>query len=71
MGRPTVRPGWLFHHAVCGARLDRASYCAGCGRTVALEEVEARPGPGLRDDRHEDQVSLALRTPHRMLHPIS
>ncbi|MCK2217764.1 helix-turn-helix transcriptional regulator [Actinomadura sp. ATCC 31491] len=63
-------PRRLFHHATCGARLEPTSVCGACGRLVSLEEVEVRPGPGLRDDTRDDLVSLALRTPHRMLVPI-
>ncbi|MEW9553124.1 winged helix-turn-helix transcriptional regulator [Nonomuraea sp. NPDC050783] len=63
-------PRRLFHHVTCGTRLDPCSVCGVCGGAVPLEEVEVRPGPGLRDDTRGDLVSLALRTPHRMLAPI-
>ncbi|MBF8187403.1 helix-turn-helix transcriptional regulator [Nonomuraea sp. K274] len=62
-------PRRLFHHVTCGARIDATTLCATCGRTVPIEEAEVRPGPGLSETR-EDQVSLALRSPRRMLDPI-
>ncbi|WP_406674350.1 helix-turn-helix domain-containing protein [Nonomuraea sp. N2-4H] len=64
-------PRRLFHHVACGIRLDHASRCPSCDRTVPLEEIEIRPGPGLRHDARQDPVSRALQTPHRMLSPIS
>nr|SBO99448.1 Transcriptional regulator, HxlR family [Nonomuraea gerenzanensis] len=63
-------PHRLFHHLTCGGRLEPTSYCPTCGGIVRLEDVEMRPGPGLAGDTRQDQVSLALRTPHRMLDPI-
>ncbi|MFB4265473.1 winged helix-turn-helix transcriptional regulator [Nonomuraea sp. GTA35] len=66
----TKGPHRLFHHVTCGGRLEPTSYCPTCGGIVKLEEVEMRPGPGLAADTRQDQVSLALRTPHRMLDPI-
>ncbi|WP_327590247.1 helix-turn-helix transcriptional regulator [Nonomuraea sp. NBC_00507] len=63
-------PRRLYHHVTCRTRLDPQSGCPACRRSVPLEEVEVRPGPGLRHDTREDLVSLALRTPHRMLAPI-
>ncbi|MFC4112093.1 winged helix-turn-helix transcriptional regulator [Nonomuraea zeae] len=66
----THGPRRLYHHVECDTRLDPASFCVTCGRTVPLEEIEVRPGPGLSEDTRQDQVSLALRTPHRMLTPI-
>ncbi|MER7369944.1 winged helix-turn-helix transcriptional regulator [Nonomuraea wenchangensis] len=63
-------PRRLYHHATCGSPLEPYSVCGTCGRSVPLEEVEVRPGPGLRDDARTDLVSLTLRSPHRMLAPI-
>ncbi|SEU41880.1 winged helix-turn-helix transcriptional regulator [Nonomuraea wenchangensis] len=60
----------LYHHVTCGSLLEPYSICGTCGRSVPLEEVEVRPGPGLRDDARTDLVSLTLRSPHRMLAPI-
>ncbi|MFC7583133.1 winged helix-turn-helix transcriptional regulator [Nonomuraea antimicrobica] len=60
-----------FHHLACGSRLGRGAVCPACRTDVPLDEVEVRPGPGLRGDTRQDQVSLALRTPRRMLAPIT
>ncbi|MCA2219799.1 winged helix-turn-helix transcriptional regulator [Nonomuraea aurantiaca] len=62
-------PRRVFHHLTCGSRIDGTARCAACGVQVSIEEVEVRPGPGLKGIRN-DPVSVALRTPHRMLHPI-
>lgn len=58
-----------FHHVDCGRRLDALGGCPRCGRTVAASDVEVRPGPGLREHA-ADPVSVALRTPHRLLEPL-
>lgn len=55
-----------FHHADCGARLDAAGACPGCG-SVAVEDVEMRPGPG---PKRTDPVSQAMNRPKRLLEPI-
>lgn len=67
---PSKGPRRLFHHVACGTRLDVVSYCAVCGKGVPIEQVEVHPGPGL-DEARRDRVSLALRTPHRLLAPIA
>ncbi|MEV1244125.1 winged helix-turn-helix transcriptional regulator [Nonomuraea sp. NPDC050022] len=64
-----TEPRRVFHHLTCGSRIDGAARCAACDVQVSIEEVEVRPGPGLKGIRN-DPVSVALRTPHRMLHPI-
>ena len=48
----------LFVHAACGVAPDPA-------------EVETRPGPGVDPARRDDRVSRALRTPHRLLTPLT
>ncbi|MCF6474697.1 helix-turn-helix transcriptional regulator [Nonomuraea sp. MG754425] len=63
-------PRRLFHHVSCGGRIEATSYCATCGAMVGPADVEVRPGPGLGAGGRQDRVSLALRTPHRMLDPI-
>lgn len=62
-------PRRLFHHVACGGPLDQVGFCVACGVHPPLEDIEVRPGPGLEDAR-DDQVSVALRSPHRMLRPI-
>ncbi|MEE6263875.1 winged helix-turn-helix transcriptional regulator [Plantactinospora sonchi] len=60
----------LFVHADCDTALDPTGACGGCGRLVAPEEVEIRPGPGEVAVRRDDPVSVALRRPHRLLTPL-
>jgi DNA-binding HxlR family transcriptional regulator len=64
------RPFRIFHHVSCGRRLDRGGRCPDCDRAVSASEVEVRPGPGA-DPSRSDPVSVALRTPHRLLTPLS
>jgi DNA-binding HxlR family transcriptional regulator len=66
VGDDTVR---LFAHAGCGTGLTGTGACPACGVTPAPEDVETRPGPGAPGLR-DDPVSLALRTPHRLLTPV-
>lgn len=66
---PVDGPCRLFFHAPpCGLALDGESRCPRCG-PVPLEEIELRPGPGA-DLSRADPVSVALRTPHRLLQPF-
>ncbi|HEY3506551.1 MAG TPA: helix-turn-helix domain-containing protein [Actinocatenispora sp.] len=58
-----------FHHAGCGHRLDALGCCPRCAASVPAADVEIRPGPGLSVVA-TDPVSLALRTPHRLLEPL-
>ncbi|GLW07981.1 ArsR family transcriptional regulator [Microtetraspora sp. NBRC 13810] len=62
-------PMRLFHHVGCGAELDQGAVCPPCGVRPALSQIEVRPGPGL-DREKRDQVTLALRQPHRLLEPL-
>ena len=64
------RPFRVFHHSACGRRLDRTGSCPACDRAVPPTEIEIRPGPGA-DPTRTDPVSVALRTPHRLLTPLS
>nr|WP_197696652.1 helix-turn-helix domain-containing protein [Nocardia terpenica] len=59
----------LFFHAECGTRVDAAGYCAPCRYSPGPEELEVHPGPGMRPGR-TDAVSIAMRTPHRLLEPL-
>jgi DNA-binding HxlR family transcriptional regulator len=58
-----------FHHVACGTRLDADAACPSCGLTPAVPDVEIRPGPAA-DLARVDPVSVALRTPHRLLEPL-
>ncbi|MET8160791.1 helix-turn-helix domain-containing protein [Sphaerisporangium sp. NPDC005289] len=65
----TNEPWRLFFHQPCDAPLDRYAACTACGAHTEPDQVEVRPGPGLPNDR-EDPVTVAMRTPHRMLTPL-
>jgi DNA-binding HxlR family transcriptional regulator len=58
----------IFSHAPCGTDLAASGQCPSCGEIPPAGELEIRPGPGARTDR-TDPVSLALRSPHRLLTP--
>jgi DNA-binding HxlR family transcriptional regulator len=64
----SAEPCRIFQHAACGTRIGPDGTCAACGRHVRPEELEIHAGPGVR--RRTDPVSLALRSPHRLLDPI-
>jgi DNA-binding HxlR family transcriptional regulator len=59
----------VFRHAICGSLLDDRSHCPTCDVTPGAEDILMEPrrsGPGRRDDA----VSVALRSPHRLLEPV-
>jgi DNA-binding HxlR family transcriptional regulator len=62
-------PRRVFSHLPCGADLGPGGQCPDCGVIPPAEEIEIRPGPGLRH-RRADPVSVALRSPHRLLTPL-
>ncbi|MBT2211666.1 MULTISPECIES: helix-turn-helix domain-containing protein [Actinomadura] len=57
-----------FVHAECGTKVGRDGGCPSCGRTVPVEDIEIHAVPGAR--YRDDPVSVALRSPHRLLDPI-
>lgn len=59
----------IFSHVRCGADLAPSGQCPSCGELPPAKEIEIRPGPGVRHDR-DDPVSVALRSPHRLLTPL-
>lgn len=59
----------IFSHAACAADLAPTGQCPSCGELPPPEEIEIRPGPGMGRDR-TDAVSIALRSPHRLLTPL-
>jgi DNA-binding HxlR family transcriptional regulator len=63
-------PRRLFEHEACGTRVDRTGRCPACGTLPGPEDLLTRPGPGADPSVRDDQVSLALRTPHRLLEPV-
>ncbi|HEV7649908.1 MAG TPA: helix-turn-helix domain-containing protein [Actinophytocola sp.] len=62
-------PRRIFSHAPCKADLVPSGQCPSCGELPPPEEIDIRPGPGLGRER-TDQVSIALREPHRLLTPL-
>ncbi|WP_433239692.1 winged helix-turn-helix transcriptional regulator [Streptosporangium sp. CA-135522] len=62
-------PRRIFFHTPCGTKIDHVGLCPACGGRAPLEEIEMRPGPGA-DLTRDDQVSQALRSPHRLLEPL-
>jgi DNA-binding HxlR family transcriptional regulator len=63
-------PRRIFAHAECGTDLTGAGSCPTCGRTPAPEELEMRPGPGVAPQPRAHPMSVALRTPRRVLEPL-
>jgi len=59
----------IFTHATCGTTLDDSGHCPTCQVTPKPEAVVIRPRRAPRRLR-DDPVSLALKTPHRLLDPI-
>jgi DNA-binding HxlR family transcriptional regulator len=64
-------PVRLFSHAACGTDLSAAGDCPTCGVQPEPREIETRPGPGRPAVVRRDPISRALRTPHRLLEPVS
>jgi DNA-binding HxlR family transcriptional regulator len=64
--RPNSR---VFHHAACGTALDDRGACPRCGVTPDPGDIVTAPRRG-RGRLRDDPVSVALRTPHRLLEPI-
>jgi DNA-binding HxlR family transcriptional regulator len=62
-------PVRLFSHAACGTDLEPYGHCPACGTEPPPGDVETRPGPGAA--RRQDAVSLALRSPRRLLTPFA
>ena len=60
----------LFRHVSCARDLNEAGHCPDCGAQPPPSELETRPGPGANPGLREDQVSQALRRPHRLLAPL-
>ena len=54
---PTVPP-ILYRHAVCGSEVSHEVVCATCGRMDDPAEVQARPGPGMTNERIELMAKL-------------
>jgi DNA-binding HxlR family transcriptional regulator len=64
--RPNSR---VFRHAACDTALDDRGACPRCGVTPDPVDIVTAPRRG-RGRLRDDPVSVALRTPHRLLEPI-
>jgi DNA-binding HxlR family transcriptional regulator len=59
----------VFRHADCGTPLDDAGFCPSCQVTPGPQAILTARRRG-RAARRTDPVTVALRTPHRLLEPI-
>jgi len=60
----------FFTHVPCDTDIDTTGRCPRCGENPLPAELETRPGPGADRTLRDDDVSLALYQPHRMLTPL-
>ena len=60
----------IFSHAECGTELSASGSCATCATTPGPDEIETRPGTAAPRVVREDAISVALRSPHRLLEPL-
>jgi DNA-binding HxlR family transcriptional regulator len=58
-----------FKHASCGTTLDASARCPACQLAPPPQDILMQPRPG-RGRRRDDPVTVALRTPHRLLDPV-
>ncbi len=69
-------PKRVFTHVGCtdpdghAATLGPTGACTACGAVPPPGDLEMRPGPGADPTLRSDPVSVALRTPHRLLEPL-
>lgn len=59
-----------FAHVTCGRVVDNSGLCPACRRVAPVDELEMRPGPGMVAHTRTDPVTVALRSPHRLLEPL-
>src|ERR1700754_187431 len=68
----------LFRHVSCpaqsadpaDAQIEPDGRCPACGVRPGPGELEMRPGPGYDPTVGDDEVTRALRAPHRLLAPL-
>jgi len=60
----------FFSHVPCDTDIDPTGSCPSCGKIPSPAELETRPGPGADRTLRDDEVSLALYRPHRLLTPL-
>ncbi len=65
-GAPNSR---VFRHTACGTLLDEHSHCPVCDVTPGPEDILMEPRRRSAG-RRGDAVSVALRSPHRLLEPV-
>ena len=58
-----------FRHAACGTALDDRGICRLCRVIPGPEDIVSERVPG-RPAIRDDAVTIALRTPHRLLQPL-
>jgi DNA-binding HxlR family transcriptional regulator len=63
-------PVRLFAHASCGTDLAHDGTCPACHLAPPPADIEMRPGGGRPSVVRTDPISVALRTPHRLLQPL-
>jgi DNA-binding HxlR family transcriptional regulator len=68
-GRHRQTNSRLFMHADCGTVLDEDGRCPNCGRIAGPDEIVTERRRG-RKPRRSDPVTVALRSPHRLLEPL-
>ena len=60
-----------FTHTECGTPLDDRGHCLACDMTPDPQDISTEPRRSRRQRAiRSDPVSIALRTPHRLLEPI-
>lgn len=65
-------PRRLFTHADCGGGVEGTGRCSACGVTPLPQDLVTRPGPSAATQAlRGDPVSVALRSPHRLLEPLA
>jgi hypothetical protein len=64
------RPRRIYRHVGCGD-LAADARCTACAATPGPRDIEVRPGPGADLTFRDDAVSVALRSPHRLLEPLA
>ncbi|WP_067465737.1 winged helix-turn-helix transcriptional regulator [Actinomadura macra] len=58
----------IFVHVECGTPVETDGTCPSCSRLVPMDDLEIHAGPGAL--YRDDPVSVALRSPHRLMEPV-
>jgi DNA-binding HxlR family transcriptional regulator len=62
-------PPRLAHHRDCGAPVQAALVCTGCGRPVPARDLDVVPGPGLATRPPRERFPHAVRRKVAQMHP--